>query len=102
MRNPPCDGRGIVILTSVTTPGRYAEGVAAALNKFPGSSYLRTDLTCPSLRARSDEGNLIYAVYFPGGYTPAQLCAAVEAAGSGAYGKVLDFRTDPSYIVCTA
>jgi serine/threonine protein kinase len=102
MRNPPCDGRGIVILTSVTTPGKYAEGVAAALNKFPGSSYLRTDMTCPSLRATSDDGYPIYAVYFPGGRTRAQLCAAVEAAGIGAYGKVLDFNTDPSYIVCAA
>ena len=102
MRNPPCDGRGIVILTSVTTPGKYAEGVAAALSKFPGSSYLRTDLTCPSLRARSDDGYPIYAVYAPGGRTRAQLCAAVEAAGTGAYGKVLDFSTDPSYVVCAA
>lgn len=102
MQNPPCDGRGIVILTSVTTPGKYADGVAAALRKFPGASYLRTDMTCPSLRARSDDGYPIYAVYRPGGWTRAQLCAAVEAAGRGAYGKVLDFSTDPSYIVCAA
>ena len=99
MVNPPCDGRGIVILTSVTTPGRYAEGVAAALAKFPGSSYLRTDMTCPSLKARHN-GDPIYAVYRPGGRTRAQLCAAVAAAGNGAYGKVLDYSTDPSYIVC--
>ncbi len=101
MVNPPCDGRGIVILTSVTTPGRYVEGVAAALARFPGSSYLRTDMTCPSLRA-SLNGDPIYAVYRPGGRTRAQLCAAVAAAGDGAYGKVLDFSTDPSsYIVCS-
>ncbi|MDQ1248005.1 MAG: hypothetical protein QG597_2377 [Actinomycetota bacterium] len=99
MRNPPCDGRGIVILTSVTTPGKYVEGVAAALSKFPGSSYLRTDLTCPSLRADLD-GNPIYAVYRPGGWTRAQLCAAVAAAGPGAYGKFLDYSTPPSYIPC--
>jgi len=102
MRNPPCDGRGIVILTSITTPGQYAKGVIGALARFPGASYLRTDLTCPSLRARSDEGNPIYAVYRFGGWTLEQLCAAVRAAGSGAYGKVLDYTTDPSLILCAA
>ncbi len=101
MSIPPCDGRGIVILSSITTPGRYAEGVSRALAQFPGSSYLRTDMACSSLKPRYN-GNPIYAVYRPGGRTRAELCSAVAAAGNGAYGKWLDNTTDDDLIVCTS
>jgi serine/threonine-protein kinase len=96
MSRPACDGTGIVILDSVTTPGRFKEGVAAALARFPGASYLRTDMSCPSLRQVSDEGNPIYAVYRVAGQTTDQLCRAVAAAGGNAYGRWLDYDTDPS------
>lgn len=98
MSSPFCNGQGIVVLGSVTTPGRYREGVQALLNAHPGSSYLRTDQSCPSLRQASADGNPIYAVYKPAGTTYDQLCAAVRAAGGDSYGKVLDTTTDPDYL----
>lgn len=98
---PSCNGQGIVIVGSVTTPGQYPVGVQRLLNAHPGASYLRTDQSCPSLRAATDEGNPIYAVYWPAGYTKSQVCSAVRAAGGDAYGKWMDYTTDPNYrILC--
>ncbi|MCB0951118.1 MAG: serine/threonine protein kinase [Mycobacterium sp.] len=96
IRNPMCNGQGIVVVGSVTTPGRYAEGVQRLLDRYPGSSYLRTDQTCPSLRQATPEGHPIYAVYLPGGTTGPQLCAAVNAVGGDAYGKWLNYTDDPT------
>ncbi len=97
--NPACNGQGIVILGSVTTPGLYAAGVQRLIDAHPGAFYLRTDQTCPSLRPATAEGNPIYAVFELGGTTQTQVCTAVRAAGVGAYGKWLDETTDPEYII---
>jgi serine/threonine protein kinase, bacterial len=97
--HPACNGQGIEILGSVTTPGMYAAGVQRLLDAHPGGFYLRTDQTCPSLRPATAEGNPIYAVFQLGGRTQAQVCTAVNAAGEGAYGKWLDTTTDPDYII---
>ncbi|BBZ27453.1 hypothetical protein MMAD_17480 [Mycolicibacterium madagascariense] len=99
MSYPACNGQGIVILGSVTTPGLYAASVQRLLNDHPGSFYLRTDRTCPSLRQATPEGNPIYAVYELGGSNQSDLCAAVRSAGGDAYGKFLDTTTDPGYVV---
>lgn len=96
---PACNGQGIVVLGSVTTPGMYAEGVQRFLNMYPGSYYLRTDQTCPSLRQATDEGNPIYAVYVPAGFSDSAVCAKVRAVGGNAYGKWLNYTTDPAYII---
>jgi hypothetical protein len=96
MSHPPCDGSGIVVLANAVTPGRYDEEVQRFLNSFPGSSYLRTDESCPSLRRRDDAGNPIYAVYRPAGRSDVDICAAVRAAGGDAYGKRLDTISDPT------
>ena len=95
LSRPPCDGTGIVILDSAYTPGQYDQDVARALSNNPGASYLRTDLSCPSLRQQSDDGNPIYAVYRTAGTNKEQLCAAVTAAGPGTYGRWLDTTSDP-------
>jgi hypothetical protein len=92
---PPCDGTGIVVLGSVTTPGQYAEGVKRLLDANPGASYLRTDQSCPSLRPATADGNPIYAVYRVAGKSKSALCDAVAAAGGGAYGKWLDTTSAP-------
>lgn len=92
-----CTGQGIVVLGSVTTPGRYPEGVHRLLGAHPGASYLRTDQTCPSLRAATEEGDPIYAGYVPAGDTTTEVCAAVRSAGGDAYGKWLDYTTDPTF-----
>jgi serine/threonine-protein kinase len=97
--HPSCNGQGIVILGSVTTPGLYAAGVQRLLDEHPGAFYLRTDQTCPSLRPATAEGNPIYAIFRLGGRTHAQVCAAVNGAGDGAYGKWLNTTTDPEYII---
>ena len=99
MSYPNCNGQRIVILGSVTTPGLYAAGVQRLLDAHPGAFYLRTDQTCPSLRPATEEGNPIYAVFELGGTTEGEVCAAVRAAGGGAYGKWLDTTTDPGYII---
>lgn len=96
---PTCNGQGIVILGSVTTPGLYAAGVQQLLDAHPGAFYLRTDQTCPSLRPATAEGNPIYAVFEPGGATESEVCARVRAAGGSAYGKWLNTTTDPGYII---
>ncbi|TMS53165.1 serine/threonine-protein kinase [Mycobacterium sp. DBP42] len=95
MSRPTCNGQYIVILGSVTTPGLYEAGVQRLLDAHPGAFYLRTDQTCPSLRAATEDGNPIYAVFVPGGTTQGQMCAKVRAYGGDAYGKVLDYVTDP-------
>jgi serine/threonine-protein kinase len=78
----------------------YPSGVQGLLDAHPGAYYLRTDQSCPSLRQASDQGNPIYTVFIFAGRTEAELCAAVNAAGDGAYGKWLDFTHDPAFIPC--
>ncbi|MFN3340847.1 MAG: serine/threonine protein kinase [Dietzia sp.] len=99
MSRPACDGRGIVVLYSAVTPGAYAQEISTALAQNPGASYLRTDMACPSLRARDENGNVIYAVYRPSGYSRQELCADVRAVGPPAYGRWLDTTSDPSVLV---
>lgn len=99
MSRPPCDGTGIVVLGSVTTPGRYAEGVKRLLDANPGASYLRTDQSCPSLRPATADGNPIYAVYRVAGRSESAVCGAVAAAGPGAYGKWLSMTSAPDHTI---
>jgi serine/threonine-protein kinase len=99
MSRPACNGQGIVIFGSVTTPGLYAAGVQRLLDAHPGAFYLRADQTCPSLRQTTAAGNPIYAVFEPGGTTQAQVCAKVRGDGEGAYGKWLNTTTDPGYVI---
>lgn len=99
MSRPACDGRGIVVLYSAVTPGAYEREIGSALAQNPGASYLRTDMACPSLRQRDENGNVIYAVYRPSGYSKGELCADVRAAGGSAYGRWLDTSSDPAALV---
>ncbi|MFC4753394.1 hypothetical protein [Dietzia aurantiaca] len=99
MTRPACDGREIVELYSAVTPGDYAQEIASALEQYPGASYLRTDMACPSLRQRDENGNVIYAVYRHSGYSKQELCSDVRSAGSTAYGRWLDTTSDPSVLV---
>jgi hypothetical protein len=97
--HPACDATGIVVLGSAVTPGRYDADVQRLHADNPGSSYLRTDESCPSLRQTTGAGNPIYAVYRVAGRTPQEVCSAVRVAGGNAYGKWLDNHTDPSYVI---
>lgn len=99
MARPSCDGRGIVVLHSAVTPGAYATEIRDALATYPAAGYLRADMACPSLRQRDQNGNPIYAVFRPSGYTRAELCSDVRAAGGAAYGRWLDTTSDPTTLV---
>ncbi len=96
---PACDGTGIVLLLASVTPGAYAAEIQAGLDANPGSSYLRTDQACSSLSQATADGNPIYAVYRVAGADQGAVCAAVRAAGGGAYGKWLDNTTSPSSVI---
>jgi serine/threonine-protein kinase len=97
MSTPPCNGQRILVLGNVTTPGLYPDGVRRLLNAYPGSSYLRTDQSCPSLRQADDEGDPIYTVYRYAGMSDAEARAAVCAQGGDAYGKRLDYTSEPTH-----
>jgi serine/threonine protein kinase, bacterial len=92
---PACDGEGIVVLGKAMVPGQYVSDVQHLLDVFPGASYLRTDRACPSLLQSTEAGNPIYLVYRDAGRNRAEVCAAVHAAGDGAYGKWLDQTANP-------
>ncbi|OYD70976.1 serine/threonine-protein kinase [Rhodococcus sp. OK302] len=101
MTVPSCNGSGIVVLANATDPATYANDIQRYLDMFPGSQYLRTDQSCPSLRQVSDSGTAIYAVFLPSGKSRDEICADVDDAGGDAYGKWLDKSTDPSsFITC--
>lgn len=93
MRIPPCDGRYVVIVGSVTTPGQYEDGVARVLSSFPGSDYFLTYGTCASLRWQTDTGDFIYAVYLGPFAAPEQACRARPSTDT--YVKRLDDGTTP-------
>lgn len=96
---PACDGSGIVVVKSATTPGAYAAEVQAALDATPGSRYLRTDQTCPSLTPRTPEGDPIYAVYLPAGHTTGSVCSVVASAPEGSYGRWLSYGDSPDHTI---
>ena len=101
MSYPPCNGMGISVVYSATDPNTYRRDVQQALNSHPGSSYLRTDKSCPSLRQSSDDGTPIYAVFYPAGYSQGSVCSMVANNGPGAYGRWLSNSISPAHkIVC--
>jgi serine/threonine-protein kinase len=92
---PPCDGTAIVVVANSTDPATYRTEMAAALAAHPGARYLRTDQSCPSLRPRDDNGNLIYAAYVVVGQGRPALCSALPNYPDR-YGKLLDTTSDPA------
>ena len=96
MTQPPCDGRFITLIGATVTPGQYESQTASILQTYPSSNYLLTEITCSSLRGRTDAGNQIYSVYFGPFDTAEQACAARGFGPSDAYVKRLDNVTSPS------
>lgn len=99
MMRPACDDQQITIVFSSIDPFRYAEEIGAKLAQFPGSSYLKTAETCPSLRAQFTDGSDIYVVYFGPFPTVGQACAARALGESDAYVKTLSTSLAPSHEV---
>lgn len=97
MTNPVCDSSYVTLLFSSVEPDVYEEEITKYLADYPGSNYLRTDVTgCRSLR-QSLNGNLIYAVYFGPFTSFAEACAS-RPLDSGAYVKVLNNVSDATVV----
>ncbi|GAA3965126.1 serine/threonine-protein kinase [Gordonia caeni] len=95
---PACNGDTVAVVYNAVSPGAYQQEIAAALAQYPGSSYLRTDQSCLSFK-QSENGNPIYAVYYPGA-TRAETCAIRDRIGGGTYARVLDNSTPVGTEVC--
>ncbi len=94
MSAPACDGSYIVHLAAATTPGGYVSAISNLLTRYPGSSYLRTNATCSSLRPSDNDGDPIYSVFYGPYATLPEACAALSRA-PGAYVRILDVVTAP-------
>lgn len=93
--NPSCNGTYVTFVGAAVTPGAYQSEVAQLLASYPGSSYLLSELSCSSLRARSADGGSIYAVYLGPFASPAEACAARDLTGGESYVKILDELSPP-------
>lgn len=101
MQRPPCDGAFITILASPIGAQATGESVAAVLDQYPGSNYLRTDQTCRSLRADVD-GQPIYVVYLGPFAVDSDACQARAEGPDGAYARQLSNDVGPDHAVtCT-
>jgi serine/threonine-protein kinase len=100
MTRPPCDDTYITVLISSLDPATDATAVSDALTRYPGSAYLKTIETCPSLRP-SVNGAEIYVVYFGPFLTEAEACAARASGPSDAYVRTLSVTVpDTHRIAC--
>lgn len=80
--SPPCDGRGILILDSFVETPQPQQGIAALLDKHPGTEFA-TPGQCPSLRSDLD-GARVYPIYTDHGHDTAALCRDKAARGGNA------------------
>ena len=97
MIRPACDGSFITHIAASTEPTTAAGAIRNNLLRYPGSSYLRTDQTCPSLRAATDEGNPIYVVFFGPFSTRAAACVERAQGPADSYVKILDTSSPPAW-----
>jgi len=95
---PPCDGGYGVIVANATRPGAYRNEIGGFLARYSGASYLLAEQACSSLRAHTESGNSIYAVYY--GPYPAldNACATRRRVGGGSYIRKLDNGPQSSVI----
>lgn len=98
MRSPACDDDYITIIASAVGAQATAASVEAVLDGFPGSNYLRTDQTCPSLNP-SVGGEPIYVVYFGPYDDDDDACDARSQGTSGSYVRQLSNSLGPDHSV---
>lgn len=96
MQRPGCDGAYITVLASAVGGQATASGIANVLDAYPGSNYLRTDQTCPSLTPDID-GEPIYVVYFGPFAFDTDACAARSDGSEGAYARLLSSEVGPNH-----
>ena len=101
MQQPGCDGAYITVLASAIGQQASATGIANVLDTYPGSNYLRTDQTCPSLTPAID-GEPIYVVYLGPFAFDSDACAARSQGPDGAYARRLSNDLGPDHSVSCA
>lgn len=101
MLRPSCDGSFITVLASPIGDQATAAGVEAVLEQYPGSSYLRTDQTCPSLNPSSD-GRPIYVIFLGPFAFDSDACTARSEGPEGAYARQLSDEVGPDHSVTCA
>jgi serine/threonine-protein kinase len=98
MQRPPCDGGFITVLASAVGNQATAGSIAAVLEQYPGSNYLRTDQTCSSLNP-DVEGEPIYVVFLGPFALDTDACAARAEGPEGAYARQLSNDVGPQHSV---
>lgn len=98
MQAPPCTGSFITVIASAVGAEATAGGIAAVLEAYPGSNYLRTDQTCSSLNPSVD-GQPIYVVFFGPFPFASDACAARANGTEGSYARQLSNDVPPSHAV---
>jgi hypothetical protein len=101
IRRPECNGDYITVIASAVGDDATGAGLEIVLDQYPGSSYLRTDVTCPSL-AQSVEGEPVYVVYFGPFERDAEACGARADGPEGAYVRRLSDDLEPNHSVACA
>lgn len=96
MMRPGCDESFITVIASAVGGQASAAGIANVLETYPGSEYLRTDQTCPSLTPDID-GEPIYVVYFGPFAYASDACAARAQGPDGAYARRLSTEVGPDH-----
>ncbi len=96
MQQPGCDNTFITVIASAVGDNATAGGIARLLETYPGSNYLRTDQTCPSLTQDID-GEPIYVVYFGPFVVASDACAARAQGSEGAYARRLSTEVGPDH-----
>jgi hypothetical protein len=97
MTQPPCDGQYVTVLASAKNT--TAAAMQRDLESFPGSHYLRTDQTCPSLNSPASDGAPLYRIYAGPYADAAQACAARSMSTHGSFVKRLSTTDPPSHVV---
>lgn len=99
---PSCDdGSVAIILGTAWHPATNATEVEALLNANPGSSYLRTDLSCRSFwgpSSANSDGEYVYAVYSKAA-SPEAACK--QTAGTKNYVRLLSNQLEPGRNIVT-
>jgi hypothetical protein len=98
MQRPPCDGGFITVLASAVGDQATGGSIAAVLDQYPGSNYLRTDQTCSSLNPAVD-GQPIYVVFFGPFVVDTDACAARADGPDGAYARLLSNEVGSGHFV---
>ena len=96
MQQPGCDDTYITVIASAVGAQASAGGITNVLDAYPGSNYLRTDQTCPSLTPDID-GEPVYVVFFGPFAFASDACAARAQGTEGAYARRLTTEVGPDH-----